>query len=128
MYRYWAFMISDFLYGKYLTPNFDQQLKFLSGNHHIYTIMALKNVFSLTFSTLSSDYSHAEYDVDRVMVENVMASGLSTTQLEVTWSLPEYGCDAVGYRIYYAKENSTDDIERSEYQILYAGFSLHTSL
>ena len=48
-----------------------------------------------------------------------MASGLSTTQLEVTWALPDYGCDAVGYRIYYGAANSDDDLERSEFAIIH---------
>ena len=54
------------------------------------------------------------FDVDRVMVKNVMASGLSTTQLEVTWTLPKYSCDAVGYRIYYVEEDGSGSQERSE--------------
>ena len=62
------------------------------------------------------------------MVKHIMVSGLSTTQLEVTWSLPEYGCDAVGFQIYYVKENSSDDKERSEIQTKRSRLSMNLYL
>nr|XP_054765191.1 CD209 antigen-like protein D [Lytechinus pictus] len=43
------------------------------------------------------------------MVDDLMITGSSTTSLQITWSLPQYGCSVVGYRIYYSMEDSLDE-------------------
>ncbi|XP_041474924.1 uncharacterized protein LOC121423607 [Lytechinus variegatus] len=55
------------------------------------------------------EISPKEFDEDTVLVDDLMISGSSTTSLEVTWSVPQYGCSVVGYRIYYSMEDSMDE-------------------
>eukprot|EP00057_Strongylocentrotus_purpuratus_P013986 XP_011668460.1 PREDICTED: uncharacterized protein LOC577309 [Strongylocentrotus purpuratus] len=57
------------------------------------------------------EISPKEFDEQAVMVGNLMVSASLPTSLEVSWSLPVYGCSAVGYRIYYSMADSMDDKE-----------------
>nr|XP_054765190.1 uncharacterized protein LOC129271967 [Lytechinus pictus] len=54
------------------------------------------------------------FDLNSQVVENVRGTGGMYT-IDVTWDLPENGCNAVGYKIYYEITGEDSDVFRSVY-------------
>lgn len=75
-------------------------------------------MFTINDQKLASNIlTIVEFNEEALMVGNLMVSATLPTSLEVSWSLPVYGCSAVGYRIYYSMADSMDDKESSEFSL-----------
>lgn len=73
-------------------------------------------MFTIKDQNLASNIlTIVEFNEEALMVGNLMVSASLPTSLEVSWSLPVYGCSAVGYRIYYSMADSMEDKESSEF-------------